>query len=79
MNLFPKLLFFFVFKGFAYLAILMLLFMIGFIVTMDVLKYGFGIDPVQNDRDVLKRKQMKNIKKNKIEQPKIAYRFHYVS
>jgi hypothetical protein len=80
MNLFSKIILFFVFKGFGYIAILMLILVIGFIVTMDVLKYGFGIDPVQTDRDNLRRKNMKNIKKkNKIEQPKVVYRFHYVN
>jgi len=58
----------------------MLAIVIGFIVIMDILKYVFGIDPVQSDRDALRRKQKNKIKKKKqIERPKIAYRFQYVN
>jgi hypothetical protein len=58
----------------------MLAIVIGFIVIMDILKYVFGIDPVQSDRDALRRKQKNKIKKKKqIERSKIAYRFQYVN
>jgi hypothetical protein len=66
----------FLFKGFAYIAILMLLLLIGFIVMMDVLKYVFGIDPVQADRDALEKKKMN---KKKVQQLKIAYRYQYIN
>ncbi len=58
----------------------MLAIVIGFIVIMDILKYVFGIDPVQSDRDALRRKQKNKIKKKKqVERSKIAYRFQYVN
>jgi hypothetical protein len=65
-----------VFKGLGYIAILMLLLVIGFVVFMDVLKYGFGIDPTQDERDALQKNKMK---KNKVERPKVPYRYQYVN
>lgn len=56
----------------------MLVIVVGFIVTMDVLKYGFGIDPVKTDRDALKRKK-KQKEKKKNQRPKVAYRFEYIN
>jgi hypothetical protein len=69
------------FKGFGYVAIIMLLIIVSFFVIMDVLKYVFGIDPVKTDRDAQRKKhQMKNKKKqNKSKGPTVAYRFHYVN
>lgn len=54
---------------------------VGFIVVMDVLKYGFGIDPVKSERDALKRNKMEKEtkKKKKDTRPKIAYRFEYIN
>ncbi len=47
---------------------------------MDVLKYVFGIDPVQTDRDASQKKQAKKFKKkNQVQSPKVAYRFQYVN
>ncbi len=43
---------------------------------MDVLKYVFGIDPVQADRDALEKKKMN---KKKVQQLKIAYRYQYIN
>ncbi len=54
----------------------MLLLVIGFVVFMDVLKYGFGIDPTQDERDALQKNKMK---KNKVERPKVPYRYQYVN
>jgi hypothetical protein len=28
----------------------------GFVIIMDILKYGFGIDPVQKERELIRRK-----------------------
>ncbi len=69
------------FKGFGYVAIIMLLIIVSFFVIMDVLKYVFGIDPVKTDRDAKQKKhQMKNKKKqNKSKGPTVAYRFQYVN
>ncbi len=50
--------------------------LVAFIVLMDILKYIFGIDPVQADRDAVQKKQMKKNKKNKVKQ---VYRFQYVN
>lgn len=55
---------------------------VGFIIVMDVLKYGFGIDPVKTDRDALKKKQKEEEqkkKKKKNQRPKVAYRFEYIN
>lgn len=39
----------------AYIAITAMVIVATFVVTMDVLKYGFGIDPVQSERDLIRR------------------------
>ena len=71
---------FFRFKGFAYIAILMLAILIAFFVIMDALKYIFGIDPVQSDRKALRLKQQQyEKKKNELNRPKVAYCFQYVN
>ena len=59
----------------------MLASVVGFIVVMDILKYGFGIDPVKTDRDALKKKRMgeEKKKKKKNQRPKVAYRFEYIN
>ena len=43
-------------KGFAYIAILVLLSTAAFIFILDVLKYGFGIDPVREERERMRNK-----------------------
>ena len=58
----------------------MLTVLIAFFVTMDILKYVFGIDPIETDRQNLRKKRMKNNKKKmKVQKPKVAYRFQYIS
>lgn len=47
----------FVSKSFAFVAILALVSVALFIIIMDILKYGFGIDPVAEDREYLRRKK----------------------
>ena len=50
-------------KSVAYVAILSLLFAGSFIILMDILTYGFGIDPVKIERKkTLRRKQLKKRK-----------------
>jgi hypothetical protein len=44
-----------------------------FIVIMDVLKYGFGIDPVEKERERIRRKKMEKKRKPVIQ------RFIYVN
>jgi hypothetical protein len=44
---------------------------------MDILKYGFNIDPVEQERKELEaKKRIQRLKKHK---PKIALRFIYVN
>jgi hypothetical protein len=69
----------FLFKGFAYVAIMMLLLLIGFIVFMDLLKYVFGIDPAKANLDTIRKDKMMKRKKKKLERAKIAYRYQYVN
>ncbi len=77
---FPITLLFFVFEGFGYIAILMIAGLFGFIIVMDVLKYVFHIDPVQSERNKLRKKYTENLRKKKeAKQPKVIQRFHYVS
>ena len=44
-------------RSFAYIVIIVLSLTVAFIVIMDVLKYGFGIDPVHEERERLQRKR----------------------
>lgn len=44
-------------KGFGYIVIIALVVTAAFIVILDVLKYGFGIDPVHEERERLRRKR----------------------
>jgi hypothetical protein len=60
-------------KSLSYIAILSLASVVGFIVIMDILKYGFGIDPVHEERERLRRK--KQVKKHK----PVIQRFVYVN
>ena len=44
-------------KSFAYVAIIFLVAIVAFIIIMDILKYGFGIDPVKHERERLRREK----------------------
>ena len=57
----------------AYIAILVLISAAMFIVIMDILKYCFGIDPVYEERERIRRK--KQAKKRK----PVIQRFVYVN
>ena len=50
-------------KSFAYIAITVLCFTAIFIITMDILKYGFGIDPVHEERE--RAKSRRNNRQNR--------------
>jgi hypothetical protein len=51
-------------KSFAYIAITTLTITVMFIVIMDILKYCFGIDPVDEERERIRRlKDLKNRKR----------------
>ena len=57
-------------KIIASFAIFILLVFALFIIIMDILKYGFGIDPVAEDREYLRRKrQEKKRKPRQIQRP----------
>ena len=44
-------------KSFGYVVIIALCTVLGFIIIMDILKYGFGIDPVHKDREFIRRRR----------------------
>ncbi len=62
-------------KSFAYIAIIALLSVAMFIVIMDILKYCFGIDPVHDERERLRRRRYQQVKKRK----PVIQRFVYVN
>ena len=61
-------------KSLSYIAILAITSVVGFIVMMDLLKYGFGIDPVREERQRLQQKKL--VRKR---QPPVIQRFIYVN
>ena len=65
----------FVSKSFGYIAILFLLLVIGFIVLMDVLKYGFGLDPTKHELERIRREKARKRKQHR----PVIQRFHYVN
>jgi hypothetical protein len=60
-------------KSFAYVAIIAMISVAMFIVIMDILKYCFGIDPVYEERERIRRS-----KKAKKRKP-VIQRFVYVN
>ena len=46
-------------KSFAYIAILAMVVVGMFVVIMDILKYCFGIDPVEEERQIIRREKQK--------------------
>jgi len=62
----------FVSKSFGYIAIIFLVVVVGFIVIMDVLKYGFGIDPVKHELERIRHEK-------KPKRRPIIQRFTYVN
>lgn len=60
-------------KSFAYISILAISSVALFVIIMDVLKYGFGIDPVETERKKLRRE-----KRAKKHRPAIQ-RFTYIA
>ena len=61
-------------KSFAYIAIIAMVSVAVFVVVMDILKYCFDIDPVDAERERIRRK--KRAKKRK---PPVIQRFTYVN
>jgi uncharacterized membrane protein len=64
-------------KSFAYIAIIAMISVAMFVIIMDVLKYYFGIDPVQKERERFRRK--KKNKQKKRTKPPVILRFTYVN
>ena len=60
-------------KSFAFVAILAMVSVVLFVVIMDILKYGFGIDPVREERERLRRERRAKHRKPVIQ------RFTYVN
>ncbi|CAF1126051.1 unnamed protein product [Adineta steineri] len=58
----------FVSKTFGYIAIIAILVVAGFVIIMDILKYGFGIDPVRKERDLLRRRRSRFRQRNRPKQ-----------
>lgn len=54
-------------KSFAYVAIIAMSCVAAFVVIMDILKYCFGIDPVEEDRQYLRRLKEQKRRKAKVE------------
>ncbi len=52
-------------KSFAYVAIIALSIVGGFFVIMDILKYGFGIDPVETERELIRRERALRERRNR--------------
>ena len=65
-------------KSFAYVSIIVIISVAMFIVIMDVLKYGFGIDPVERSDRRKRRKKHKKCRKER-KKPPIAIRFVYIN
>ena len=62
-------------KSVGYIAILFLVIVIAFFVIMDILKYCFGIDPVKDDLERMRRaKAIKGAKR-----PPVIQKFIYVN
>lgn len=65
-------------QSFSIVVIIFLLSIAGFIMTMDILSYCFGINPTKTDLDFVRRRQgVKSSKK--VEQTPIVQRFVYVA
>ena len=60
-------------KSFAYIAIIAMAVVAMFVIVMDILKYCFGIDPVEEERERIRRE--KRPKKRK----PVIQRFTYVN
>ena len=61
-------------KSVAYIAIIAIVSVATFIVVMDILKYCFGIDPVEEERQRIRRKRWEKRRKRPVIQ-----RFTYVN
>jgi hypothetical protein len=66
-------------KSFASVAITAIVAVFLFVIIMDVLKYGFKIDPVDRERQLMKAERKKKpFQKTKKRQTKVALRLYYI-
>lgn len=68
-------------KSFASIAITAIIAVFIFVITMDILKYGFKIDPVDRERRLMELEQRKRQynKKREKKKTKITLRSFYIS
>ena len=64
-------------KSFSYIAILFLVLIASFFVIMDILKYGFGIDPAKDELERIRR-QKRAQRRKPPPPPPVIQRFKYV-
>ena len=64
-------------KSFAYVAIIALVSVAAFVIIMDILKYGFGIDPTKHDLERIQRDKAK--KRALAKRRPVIQRFTYVN
>lgn len=64
-------------KSFAYVVIIFLVSVVAFFVIMDILKYGFGIDPAKEERERLRREKAR--KQMQRQRRPVIQRFTYVN
>jgi hypothetical protein len=62
-------------KSFGYIAILCLISVISFFVIMDILKYCFGIDPLKEELEKIRKAKIAK----KAKRPPVIQRFIYVN
>ncbi|UJR11156.1 hypothetical protein I4U23_015337 [Adineta vaga] len=63
-------------KSFAYIVVIALACVAIFVIVMDILKYGFGIDPVREERERLRRTKQAERRRQK---GPVIQRFVYVN
>ena len=62
-------------KGFGYAGILAIASVMIFVIVMDVLKYGFGIDPVESERQLMR--QERELRARQKKKPVVIYHAKY--
>ena len=67
-------------RSFAIVVIVALCCVVGFVIIMDILKYGFKIDPVDRERHRLQlEEEKKKFKKKKVKKPKMRQKQTFVT
>lgn len=63
-------------RSFAYIVIIFLISVFIFVITLDILKYGFNIDPAEN---IQRRRWRTGFRKKQKRKPHVIMRFKYVN